>query len=571
MGTFILKRGLFVLVFLLLYVPFSVFSQRLIRVNQIGYISDAPKVATVANMDASNFEVKDFESGQIVYRGNLGKGKFWSQSNENIQKIDFSEFKKPGKYVLQVDEEISFPFVISNSSDIFHDLSVASIRAFYYWRSSCELKAPYSVFKGVDYARPLGHPDTLVFIHQSAATEKRPVGFPLSSPKGWYDAGDYNKYVVNAGITLHQMVLSYEMFSAYYDTLSLNIPKDDTTVCDFFNELKWEYDWLFTMQDPYDGGVYHKLTTLRFCSFVMPDKDDADRYMVKKSTAATLDFAAEMAMCARVFRDKDSAYADKALKAAVRAWEWAERNPNVLFDNPEDVRTGSYADNKVEDEFFWAATELFITTGEKKYYDKLDFFQQFEGPTWRDVASLGLMSLVYHKDQLPDYVDQNKITVKFKSLASTIYNLFKYASGRVALKKFEWGGNGTIASNGAILGLAYHLFKEKKYNEAMLANFDYLLGANPTEYCFVSCFGSKYPKNFHDRRIGSDGIDEPIPGYVCGGANTNRVSDCGAMSYPSNAPARCYLDDMCSFSTNEIAINWNAPLVLLVAMVYNMH
>ena len=80
--------------------------------------------------------------------------------------------------------------------------------------------------------------------------------------------------------------------------------------------MKWEYDWLFTMQDPNDGGVYHKLTTLRFCSFIMPDKDDADRYMVEKSTAAALDFAAEMAMCARVFRDKDSAYADKALKAA---------------------------------------------------------------------------------------------------------------------------------------------------------------------------------------------------------------------------------------------------------------
>ena len=215
MRTYNFKKGLCVLSFLLLYVPFSVFSQKLIRVNQIGYMADAPKVATVANMDASNFEVKDLKSGQIAYRGNLEEGKFWSQSNENIQKIDFSEFKKPGKYVIQVDEEVSYPFEISNSSEIFHDVSVASIRAFYYWRSSCEIKAPYSVFNGVDYARPLGHPDTLVFIHQSAATEKRPVGFSLSSPKGWYDAGDYNKYVVNAGITLHQMMLSYEMYSAY--------------------------------------------------------------------------------------------------------------------------------------------------------------------------------------------------------------------------------------------------------------------------------------------------------------------------------------------------------------------
>lgn len=571
MGSFRLIRDICLLVILSFGLSLSVFSQKLVRVNQIGYVVDAPKIATVANMSASSFEVKDFKSGEVIFKGNLEEGEFWSQSNETIQKIDFTALKKEGKYVLEVEDEVSYPFEISKDGKLFHDLSVASIKAFYYWRSSCEIKAPYSIFKGVDYSRPLGHPDTMVFIHQSASSEKRLTGSSLSSPKGWYDAGDYNKYVVNAGITLHQMMMSYEIFPEYYDTLSLNIPVEDSSLCDYLNELKWEYDWLFTMQDPYDGGVYHKLTTLRFCSFVMPDKDDADRYMIKKSTAAALDFAAVMAMCARVFKKKDPAYAEKALKAAVRAWNWAEKNPNVLYENPEDVKTGSYADHVVSDEFFWAASELFITTGEKKYYDKLDFFQAFDGPTWRSVGSLGLMSLVYHKDQLPEFVDKNRINVKFKSLSSTIYNQFKYTSGRVALKKFEWGGNGTIASNGAILGLAYYLYKEEKYREAMFANFDYLLGANPTEYCFISCFGSKYPKNFHDRRMGSDGLEEPIPGYICGGANTNKMSDCGVSNYPSVAPARSYLDDVCSYSTNEIAINWNAPLVLLISMVSNFH
>jgi endoglucanase len=36
-------------------------------------------------------------------------------------------------------------------------------------------------------------------------------------------------------------------------------------------------------------------------------------------------------------------------------------------------------------------------------------------------------------------------------------------------------------------------------------------------------------------------------------------------SYPSRLPAKSYLDDWCSYSTNEVAINWNAPLVYVLA------
>src|SRR5690606_13079843 len=36
-------------------------------------------------------------------------------------------------------------------------------------------------------------------------------------------------------------------------------------------------------------------------------------------------------------------------------------------------------------------------------------------------------------------------------------------------------------------------------------------------------------------------------------------------NYPSKLPARSYTDDWCSFASNEVAINWNAPLVFLAA------
>ncbi len=558
-----------VLLWMALSLCFAVQAQKLVRVNQVGYSTGLPKVATVAEMDASVYEIKRVKTDEVVYRGNLDKGFLWNQSRETIQKIDFSAFCKEGTYYIQVGDEKSYPFVIS-ANNTFRELTSSVIRAFYYWRSSIAIEAPYSVFRGTDYSRALGHPDTLVYVHKRAATEKRHAESVISSPKGWYDAGDYNKYVVNAGISLHQMIMSYELFPDYYKNLDLNIPESSDSLPDFYNELKWETDWLLSMQDPEDGGVYHKLTTLRFSGFVQPVADVADRYVVQKSTTATLDFVSEMAMFSRVFKEIDPDYSAKALAAAKKAWNWAEKNPNVLYENPEDVFTGTYSDNDVSDEFFWAASEMLLATGEKAYYDRLDFIQKFESPQWRYVNTLGLLSLRLHLDELPSYVDKKLIDNKFKSLSQSVYNLFKFSSGRVALKKFEWGSNGDIAINGNILGLAYIFYKDKRYLEAMVANFDYLMGANPTDYCFVSCFGSKYPKRLHDRRSSSDGIDEPIPGYVCGGANPNQLSDCGRSNYPSLSPARCYLDEQCSYSTNEIAINWNAPLVLLASMMENL-
>ena len=561
-----MKRVLYVLI--MCFCATYLCAQKFVRVNQIGYSSSLPKVAVAANLDATSYEIKDAKTNAVVYRGEIEPGKYWTLSREVIQKIDFSAFDKEGSFYIQVGTEMSYPFLIQKE-DVYRELSQGVIRAFYFWRSSIAMEAPYSLFRGVNYSRKIGHPDTLVYIHKTAASENRHVESVIRSPKGWYDAGDYNKYVVNAGISMHLMMMSYELFPDYYKKLGLNIPESDDIYPDLYHELKWEADWLLTMQDPYDGGVYHKLTTLRFSGFVQPSDDTADRYVVYKSTAAALDFAAVMAMYSRVFKDIDPSYCEKALAAAKYAWQWAEKHPSVLYYNPEDVRTGSYSDDDLSDEFFWAASELLIATGEQSYYKKLDFIQKFDSPTWRKVNTLGLFSMRLHLDELPSFVDKKLIDQKFKSLAQTIYNQFKFSPGRLALKKFEWGSNGDIAINGVVLGLAYQFYKSEDYLLAMMGNFDYLMGCNPTDYCFVTCFGSKYPKHIHDRRSFSDNIIEPIPGYLCGGANPNQVSDCGQLNYPSLSPARCYLDDDCSYSTNEIAINWNAPLVFLVAMMEN--
>ena len=116
-----------------------------------------------------------------------------------------------------------------------------------------------------------------------------------------------------------------------------------------------------------------------------------------------------------------------------------------------------------------------------------------------------------------------------------------------------------------MLLLGNHFLDNKKYLDVAISNVDYVLGKNPLAKSFVTGFGKDTPMNLHFRLSGSDGIKEPIPGFVVGGPQPNNVDDdCGRDKYPTLIPAKCYLDSECSYSTNEVAINWNAPLVFVL-------
>lgn len=549
---------------------FAGFSQNFIHVNQLGYTEKSVKHALITDMDAESFTIRVASTNQVVFSGHLEEQRLWTLSGENIQIADFSRFKTPGRYYVQIDSERSYPFSIGDSL-VYDTLAVWSAKAFYLWRASCEIEPMYSTFKGTSYARKMGHPDSVVYVHYSVANEKRHVESELSATKGWYDSGDYSKYVVNASYAVAFLGMAYEAFPEYYNKLYLNIPESGNDVPDILNELKWELDWMMSMFDNYDNGVYVKLSSLKFAKLVMPDADLQDRYMIGKSTASALDFASSMALASRLYAPYEKqfpGFSKKALELARKAYRWALKSPSVSFENPSDVSTGTYSDDDFSDEFFMASVQLFITTHEKEFYDNLKLVQSYDTPTWANVNSIGLMELALHLDELPGFVNKVQIQQKAQGLYDNIYKLYYYSVGKLPLKRFEWGCNGYVAANGAILGLAYQLTKDKKYLTAAHSAFDYLLGRNSLDYCFITRFGSRYPKRIHDRRSHSDGITMPLPGYLVGGPNLDQPTDCGQSSYPSSIyPARAYLDEFCSFSTNEIAINWNAPFVMLVGAI----
>ncbi|MFN6947140.1 MAG: cellulase N-terminal Ig-like domain-containing protein, partial [Cytophagaceae bacterium] len=187
-----------------------------IRINQIGFYPEKPKVGIVAwPGEATEFQVLNVENeDEVVYTGQLGPQTYWDASGEDVRQADFSDFETPGKYKLFVDGiGSSYEFEIK---DLVHkEVLKGGLKSYYYQRASMPIEAAYA---GI-YARPAGHPDNQVTVHSTAASSSRPAGSKISSPGGWYDAGDYGKYIVNSGISTYSLLSLYEQYYEYFDTL----------------------------------------------------------------------------------------------------------------------------------------------------------------------------------------------------------------------------------------------------------------------------------------------------------------------------------------------------------------
>ncbi|MDA3883443.1 MAG: glycoside hydrolase family 9 protein [Bacteroidales bacterium] len=542
-----------------------------IRLNQIGFLPYAEKLAAVVDISATSFEIID-TLDNVVFTNSLSSSALWSSSGESVQIADFSIFSTPGTYKIRIDgygESVRFAI----SDTVFSEINNAIVKAFYFNRASTELLPEHA---GA-YARNAGHPDTAVIILPSAAGPTRVAGDTISAPKGWYDAGDYNKYIVNSGITVGTLLQAYESYSEYYDTLTWNIPESGNDIADLLDEIRWNLDWMLTMQDPADGGVYNKTTSAQFSGMIMPDEDNATRYVVAKGTAASLDFAAVMAMAGRVYADIDSVFADSCLRAAEYAWEWAENNPNVSYSNPgaQDgypaVSTGGYGDNYFNDEKIWAASELLISTGKDSVYaSDINLYAQFNTPNWRSLATLCLFSLYTHRETIGFAVDTAQVKEIILSKATGLRDAQQSHPYRITTSNFAWGSNSIVANESIMLLHAFRISHEKSFLNAAFSCYDYILGRNATEYCFITEFGTKGSRNVHHRVSEADALPGSVPGFLAGGPNGNAGSECGT-SY-SNYDAKAYKDENCSYTTNEIAINWQAPMTYLahaIPLEYN--
>lgn len=538
-----------------------------VMVNQVGYRPGMAKFvfATVA---ADSFHVRRPGDAEILFSGPLT---LWKSADPStgmtVYRGDFTAFQQPGRYeIVTADGRRSAPFTIADS--VYDDLLRKAIRFYYYQRCGSVLS---SLHAG-PYARNLCHIAD-AFFHGSSDS----AGF-MHTTGGWHDAGDFGKYVVNAGITVGTLLMAYEAFPERFSSDALGIPESGNGVPDLLDEVRYELEWLLRMQAA-DGRVFTKVTSERFAPMVMPHLHREPRYIYAASTTATADLVAVAARAARVYRVFDPEFADRCLEAARRGWAFLQAHPDILppggFRNPPGTETGEYGDTSDADERLWAAAELFAATAENAYHD--DYLRSWQQPEpfnwafwWGDVHDFAHLTYLHCKQ--PQVREEVRATLRgaLVQFARRLVDERNRSGFHVLLEPGEyfWGSNSLALNQAVVLIFAYELSGQPEFLRVAADQLHYVLGTNALNMSMVTGVGTRSPQRPHHRPSEADAVPAPIPGMLVGGPN-QFLNDPAlkARFTGSTPPALAYLDVLDSYASNEVAINWNAPLVFVAGYV----
>ena len=555
-----------------------------VRVNQVGYIPTLPKFASVVSDTTTplTWELKD-QNGNVVESGNTTVFGYDEASDDTLHLVDFSTVDMVGtEYVLDVNGVESYPFDITTS--LYDQLRYDALAYFYHSRSGIEIEAQYV---GEEYARPAGH----IGVDPNQGDTSVPCApdidcdYSLDVSGGWYDAGDHGKYVVNGGISLWTMLNQYERTlhvdsanTDAFDDGKMAIPENDNDVPDILDEARWQMEFMLKMQvpegEPKAGMAHHKMHDDQWTPLPMlPHLDPQPRYLRPPSTAATLNLAATSAQCARIWENIDPAFAQQCLTVAETAWQAALDNPTDYAPVTDTTGGGPYNDDDVTDEFYWAAAELFISTGEAVYQDYIADSPHYKGASlsadgfyWGGVAALGDLSLALIPNELASE-DINDLRTAIATTADTMVanintqgypNPYKPDTG-----EYVWGSNSSALNNAIVMAAAYDYTENTTYRDGVFMSMDYLLGRNGLNQSYITGYGEKASQNQH-HRFWANQVDDSLPippaGTLAGGPNSELQDPIAARDLVGCAPQKCYIDDIDSYSTNEVTINWNAPL-----------
>lgn len=531
-------------------------------INQVGYAPDKPKYVFV-NQFADSFRIYQSLTQTLVYEGELTLQK----SNDPATGLslyvgDFSDLTQPGTYYCKISGDTSYSFTINDS--VYFPVYKKSLKSFYFQRCGFDLLGPTA---GNYYHSRCHQMDA------SYHTSTGFTGFHLARG-GWHDAGDYGKYVVNAGITVGTLLMSYEYFPNLFDQDNLDIPESSNGVPDILDEIRYELEWMLKMQNT-DGGVFHKLTREQFAPFIMPQNDLAPRYIYEISSAATADLAAVMARAVRVFVAIDSSFAQTCLMASLSAWDYLIAHPTIQppggFSNPSGTGTGVYGDSNDTDERLWAAAELYLTTGEDVYnlyysshYNQVGLITT--SMSWQNVKNLAHIAYIKGSQTGINTAIQTTLRSSLESTCQDLINRHNNNGFFVTINpgEYYWGSNSGPLNNAILLIFGFQTTQNEVYQNAALDQLNYILGANALGMSYITGIGSLSPMHPHHRPSESDGVNDPVPGLLVGGPDEYLSDPILQSIFNSNTPpALCYVDDVGSYASNEIAINWNAPLVFL--------
>ncbi|MDQ0375549.1 glycoside hydrolase family 9 protein [Cellulomonas humilata] len=557
-----------------------------VKVNQVAYVPGVAKVATLVSTSTSPvaWTLRN-AAGTVVASGQSTVKGADALSGDSTHLIDFSTFDTPGSgYVLSAANSSSYPFDIS--ADPVKRLRYDSLAFFYHQRTGIAIEAQYV---GSTYARAAGHLGISPNQGDTSVPCRQSCGYNLDVRGGWYDAGDHGKYVVNGGIATWQLQNAYErtLYVAGADKTALGdgtmaIPERANGAPDILDEARWEVEFLLRMQVPAGrtdaGMVHHKIHDENWTGLpTIPTQDSQRRLLSPVSTAATLNMAAVAAQASRLWKTLDPTFAAKALAAAQTAYTAAKANPNRIASASDGTGGGAYGDNSVTDEFYWAAAELYATTGSDAYRADVTGSSLYKGGSfaqrgydWGWTGGLGDTTLALVPNGLPssDVAATRAAIVTFADAALARATSQAYPAPNNAGSVYYWGSNGQVANNANALALAYDFTGQAKYRTGVYAALDYFQGRNPLNQSYIAGYGEKAVQNVHHRfwaHQANASLPIAPPGSFSGGPNSELQDPIAAAQLAGCAPQKCFVDHIEAYSVNEVAINWNSALAWLAS------
>jgi len=577
-----------------------------IHVNEVGYEPALPKKAMVGFYAGSlgemeigdrNFKIVDAASGKEMWAGKMTQRLdigFPFTCYQEVFEADFSSFKTPGEYRLQVGGlGASFPFFIDDG------IPAAFARTYalgiYHQRCGTANELPFTRFvHDTCHAAPAEVPtmaskfevvnETLAGYasddNKNPAQTARPLKNvaaslypfinqgPIDVRGGHHDAGDYSKYTENSAWFIHYLVFAADNFPGAGALDNLGLPESGDGKSDLLEEAKWEADFLAKMQDA-DGGFYFLVypREREYEIDVLPDHGDP-QIVYPKTTAVTAAAVAALAQCAssprfkQQFPEAAAGYLDKAKKG----WAFLERALAKYGPDGAYQKITHYGDDSTDkDELAWAACELFLATGDKKLNDTLAGWLHPSDPEtrmwgwWRMYACWGNAMRDYafaarsgriKREQLnPTLLAdcENEIMAaaddQWRRSTESAYGT-SFPAETKAVRTAGWYFSGDAAFELAVacqLDFPQMNDPRPKYVDAILANLNYEAGCNPVNVTYLTGLGWKRQREIVDQYAENDRRVLPpsgIPlGNVQGGFGWIEIygKELGALSFPPDA------------------------------------
>jgi endoglucanase len=544
-----------------------------IRIDQVGYLATAPKIGMVIDGANDTFEVLNVSTKQSAFTGKLSAAVQDVNSGDKVRNADFSAMDKPGTYILRVEGAgVSYPFTIGDN--VYYDSLLDAARSYTLGRSGVAIDDPVS---GLKHAASHTQDAKATLFFNDNYHKKGDI---LDVSGGWYDAGDFGKYIPTAAVSSAQLLLAYEMNPAKFTSGQMSIPQGlsekekANKLPDLLAEVKYELDWMQKLQRP-DGAVYLKVSGAIWPGMLLPESDTQDRYVYGLSTYGTAQYAAAMAMASRIYKPFDPAYAQQLLRSALKSQAYLEKHPDPEFrkDEGQDSGSGGYPKITDTEERYWAAAELLKTTKDPRFdsYIQAEFADQLSKKpvaiSWSNAIMLG--DWAYYTSEQADSQKKESVKAAVAVYADDLLKLVEADGYRETLQAedYLWASTKEDVSRGQVLLFANAMNPKPEYVNAALDQLHYLFGRNATGYSYMTGSGTKMPLNPHNRMAISTGAY--IPGLVVGGPNKAggdpTIDQMIKEAKSPLPPAKAYLDKADSYATNEYAIDYTAPVLFVLA------